>query len=214
MKSSRLIQSPQLDLPWLAHGFGLRDSVPPADLTTVRQIHSGRVLDACGRRGEQIGEADAIVSAEAGIAIGIRTADCVPILFADPETRIVACAHAGWRGTATNIAAATVELMKSKGCDPKNLRVAIGPSIGSCCYEVSPETAAHFDAWQSGVSTGTGSKPHLNLPAINEAQLMEAGVRQIWKSGACTFCQPERFFSFRREKEQAGRMLSFVRRVA
>jgi hypothetical protein len=207
-----LIRSPLLDLDWLAHGFGTRDSVLPPDLTTVKQIHSAQVLDACGRRGEQIGEGDAIISAEAGIAIGIRTADCVPILFADPETRIVACAHAGWRGTAANIAAATVERMKALGAEPKNIVAAIGPSIGPCCYEVSAETAGHFDRWRT--TTAGQEKPHLDLPAINERQLMEAGVHRLWKSGECTYCRADRYFSFRREKEQAGRMLSFVNRLA
>ncbi|HEY4085001.1 MAG TPA: peptidoglycan editing factor PgeF [Bryobacteraceae bacterium] len=207
-----MIRSPLLDLDWLAHGFGTRESVPPPELTTVKQIHSAQILDACGRRGEQIGEGDAIASAEAGIAIGIRTADCVPILFADPETRIVACAHAGWRGTAANIAAGTVARMKALGADPKNIVAAIGPSIGQCCYEVSPETAAHFDRWRT--TTHGELKPHLDLPSINEHQLMEEGVHRVWKSGDCTYCRADRYFSFRREKEQAGRMLSFVSRIA
>jgi YfiH family protein len=206
-----LIRSPLLDLEWLTHGFGTRESPPPPDLTTAKQIHSAQVLDACGRRGEQIGEGDAIVSAEPGVAIGIRTADCVPILLADPETRIVACAHAGWRGTAANIAAATVDRMKALGADPKNIVAAIGPSIGPCCYEVSPETAAHFGRWRNP-ATGE-EKPRLDLPAINERQLMEAGVHRIWKSGECTYCRADRYFSFRREKERAGRMLSFVSRT-
>ncbi|HVW11417.1 MAG TPA: peptidoglycan editing factor PgeF [Bryobacteraceae bacterium] len=207
-----MIRSPFLEFDWLAHGFGLRDSVPPPDLTIAKQIHSAQVLDACGRRGEQIGEGDAIVSAEPGVAIGIKTADCVPILLADPETRVVACAHAGWRGTAANIVAATVERMKALGAREKNIVAAIGPSIGPCCYEVSAETAAHFDRWRS--ATPGEYKPHLDLPAINERQLTEAGVHRIWKSGECTYCRADRYFSFRRESEQAGRMLSFVSRVA
>jgi len=207
-----LIRSPLLEFDWLAHGFGTRDSTPPSDLTTVRQIHSAQVLDACGRRGEQIGEGDALVSAEPDVAIGIRTADCVPILFADPETRVIACAHAGWRGTAANIAAATVARMEALGCDPKNIVAAIGPSIGPCCYEVSAETAFHFDRWRT--ATDGEERPHLDLPAINEAQLVEAGIYRIWKSGECTYCRADRYFSFRREKEQAGRMLTFVNRLA
>jgi YfiH family protein len=207
-----LIRSPLLEFDWLEHGFGLRDSVPPPDLTIAKQIHSAQVLDACGRRGQQIGEGDAIVSAEPGVAIGIKTADCVPILFADAESHLIACAHAGWRGTAANIAAATIERMKALGADPKNVVAAIGPSIGPCCYEVSPETAAHFDRWRT--PTPGELKPHLNLPAINERQLQEAGIQRIWKSGECTYCRADRYFSFRREKEQAGRMLSFVSRTA
>jgi purine-nucleoside/S-methyl-5'-thioadenosine phosphorylase / adenosine deaminase len=207
-----LITAPNLDFSWLVHGFGLRDSVPPPLLTTAKQIHSATVLDACGRRGEQIGEGDAIVSCEAGIAIGIRTADCVPILVADPENRMVACIHAGWRGTAANIAGATIDVMRSRGSKPENLHVAIGPSIGSCCYGVGPDVMLRFEIWRRKVESDDG--PTLDLPAVNESQLREAGVQQIWKSGECTFCQPARFFSFRREKERAGRMLSFVSRVA
>jgi copper oxidase (laccase) domain-containing protein len=102
--------------------------------------------------------------------------------------------------------------MKALGCDPENIIAAIGPSIGPCCYEVSAETAAHFHRW---ISPTTGQeKPHLDLPAINERQLMEVGVHRIWKSGECTYCRADRYFSFRREKEQAGRMLSFVSRIA
>jgi hypothetical protein len=211
MKTFTVITAPNLDFPWLTHGFGLRDSMPPPDLTTAHQIHSARVLDACGRKGERIGEGDAIVSTEPGVAIGIRTADCVPILLADPGTRMVACVHAGWRGTAANIAAATIQALESRGCRASDLAVAIGPSIGSCCYEVGPEVARHFKQWR--LDDDTDHRPSLDLPAINETQLREAGVAQIWKSGECTYCRPERFFSFRREKERAGRMLSFVSRL-
>jgi len=206
-----VITSPNLNFSWLVHGFGLRDSVPPAALTTAKQIHSATVLDACGRRGEQIGEGDAIVSSEPGVVIGIRTADCVPILVADPETRMVACIHAGWRGTASNIVGATIDVLRSRGSKPENLHVAIGPSIGSCCYEVGPEVASQFETWRQ--KTDSVEKSTLDLPAINESQLRAAGVLQVWKCGECTFCQPARFFSFRRERESAGRMLSFVSRV-
>jgi YfiH family protein len=207
------ITSPILGLDWLEHGFGLRDSIPPRELTTVQQVHSARVLDACGRRGQRIGDGDAIVSAEPGVAIGIRTADCVPILLADPETRIVACVHAGWRGTAANIIGATIDLLQSRGCQPGDLCVAIGPSIGSCCYEVGPEVAECFDKWRPAVNPA-GARSTLDLPGINQMQLFEAGVRQIWKSGECTYCRPDRFFSFRRDREKAGRMISFVNRLA
>jgi hypothetical protein len=87
--------------------------------------------------------------------------------------------------------------------NPQNLRAAIGPSIGACCYEVGPEVACRF-----GIRV---SNPvHLDLPAINEMQLRNAGISDIWKSGACTFCAADRFYSVRREREEAGRMLSFV----
>ena len=209
-----MIAAPNLEFSWLAHGFGLRDSVPPSELTTVRQVHSARVLDAGGKKGAQIGEGDAIISSEPGVTIGIRTADCVPVLLADPVTRLIACVHAGWRGTAANIVGATVDALRLRGCRTSDLHVAIGPSIGSCCYEVGPEVTSQFEQWrQPGDANSDHTSRKLDLPEINEVQLREAGVREIWKSGECTYCQSARFFSYRRDKDQAGRMLSFVSRL-
>jgi YfiH family protein len=130
----------------------------------------------------------------------------VPILLVDTSTRVVAAIHAGWRGTAENIAAGAVrELAARWNTRPENLRAAIGPSIGVCCYAVGPEVANRFERWIP-VTTDR----HLDLRAVNEMQLRAEGVADIWRSGECTFCMPDRFFSFRREREHAGRMLSFI----
>jgi len=193
----------------LVHGFGDRSTAYPQGITTAKQIHSCIVQDASG----PLAEGDALISNRPGVIVGIRTADCVPVLLADPETRAVAAVHAGWRGSAEGIAALAVRaLSREWGVHPGNLRAAIGPSIGACCYEVGPEVAARF-----GVRV---SQPvHLDLPAINEMQLRLAGVTNVWKSGACTFCAVNnggnpidlyRFHSYRREREQAGRMVSFI----
>jgi YfiH family protein len=188
------------ELDWLVHGFGLRDSALPADVRLPKQIHSNIVLNA-GRCGE---EGDALTSCEPGVLVGVKTADCVPILLADPVTRAVAAVHAGWRGTAGKILfAALGKLREDFGVNPEDVIAAIGPSIGPCCYEVGPEVAVRFGASGSG-------KTHIDLPYWNEVQLREAGVRTVWKSGECTFCSPERFFSFRRERDEAGRMVSFI----
>jgi polyphenol oxidase len=194
-----MIKAPNfVDLDWLDHGFGLRDSELPAGIKTVKQIHSSIVLDAAAG----LPEGDALLSDRAGVSVGVKTADCVPILLVDPSVPVVAAIHAGWRGSAENIAAAAVrELVARWNIRPGNLRAAIGPSIGVCCYEVGPEVARRF---------GQQGPVHLDLRAINEAQLRAAGVADIWKSGECTFCVPGRFYSFRREREQAGRMLSFI----
>jgi YfiH family protein len=202
-----MIQAPNLlDLDWLDHGFGLRDSEPPAGVRTVKQIHSSIVLDAA----DPLPEGDALISDRAGVRVGVKTADCVPILLADPSIPVVAAIHAGWRGSAANIVAATVRELEARWkVRPGNLRAAIGPSIGVCCYEVGPEVARQFETWNSKLRQAR-SPVHLDLPAINEAQLRAAGVADIWKSGECTFCMSGRFFSFRREREQAGRMLSFI----
>jgi hypothetical protein len=197
------------DLEGLVHGFGERSSTYPERIITAKQIHSAIVKNASSVIGKNAGgEADALISKDIGAIVGIRTADCVPILLADPSTGAVAAVHAGWRGTAQGIAASAVRsLVAEWRVDPRNLRAAIGPSIGSCCYEVGAEVAQRF-----GIRT---SDPvHLDLPAINEMQLRAAGVSNIWKSGACTFCaikdEGYRFHSFRREREAAGRMLSFI----
>src|SRR5579863_3622997 len=203
-----MIKAPNfLDLEWLDHGFGMRDSVLPDDIRTVKQIHSGIVLDAAVLdAGAPASEADALISDQAGVLVGIKTADCVPILIVDPSTQVVAAIHAGWRGSAENIAAAAVRRMAAQwNARPENLRAAIGPAIGVCCYEVGPEVASQFERWFT-----TRADRHLDLPAINEAQLRAEGVTDIWKSGQCTFCMPNRFFSFRRERAHAGRMVSFI----
>ena len=202
-----MIKAPNFaDLEWLDHGFGLRDSDLPAGVRTVKQIHSSIVLDA----DTPAPEGDALISDRAGILVGVKTADCVPILLVDSSIQVVAAIHAGWRGSAENIVAAAVsELTVRWKTRPGDLRAAIGPSIGVCCYEVGPEVAHRFETWNSRMRQAR-SPVHLDLPAINEAQLRAAGVTDIWKSGECTFCLPGRFFSFRREREQAGRMVSFI----
>jgi YfiH family protein len=196
---------------WLRHGFGLRDSILPYEISarirTVRQIHSGTVLDAA-ECADVVRDGDALISRESGVVVGVKTADCVPILLVDPVTRAVAAVHAGWRGTVENIVGNTVRALQDKfGVQPADILAAIGPSIGPCCYEVGPEVAVRF-GFQTGAG-GTG-KTQLDLPAVNERQLRETGVKSVWKSGECTYCSPERFFSFRREREAAGRMMSFV----
>jgi YfiH family protein len=200
-----------LDLEWLDHGFGLRDSVLPEGIRTVKQIHSSAVLDAAApASAAPEPQGDALLSDRAGVRVGVKTADCVPILLVDISTPAVAAIHAGWRGSAENITAAAVRRMAALwNTRPENLRAAIGPSIGVCCYEVGPEVAHRFGTWMPGI--GNAQNPvHLDLPAINEAQLRAEGVADIWKSGECTFCTAKTFFSFRREREHAGRMVSFI----
>jgi polyphenol oxidase len=189
-----------VDLKGLVHGFGLRSSTYPPKIVTTKQVHSRVIQDAAG----PLGPGDALISNQRDVVVGVRTADCVPILLADPVTKSVAAIHAGWRGSAAGITAAAVRALSEQwNIRPGDLRAAIGPSIGVCCYEVGPEVAYQF---QIDVS-----KPvHLDLPAINERQLRDAGVVDIWKSGECTFCAKDRFYSFRREREQAGRMTSFI----
>lgn len=164
----------------------------------------------CGRPEWEDREGDALVTITPGQFVAIRTADCLPILIADERLHAVAAVHAGWRGTVAGVAVAAVREMESRfGSRPEDLHVAIGPGIGACCYEVGPEVAAEFRAIFSEEEL-SGRK--IDLAEANRRQLVAAGVtRDRIRSGAqCTFCTPQEFYSYRREKEQAGRMLSGI----
>lgn len=202
-----MLTAPNLSrFPWLVHGFGGRDSVYPPGITTVRQIHSAIILEARAPGADRFAEGDGLICRQSGTIVGVRTADCVPILIADERNRAVAAVHAGWRGSAVRIAAIAVEELTLRyGSRPQDLHAAIGPAIGGCCYEVGPEVAIQFGAPASGTAAS-----RIDLAAINERQLSEAGVPDVWQAGQCTFCEADRYFSFRREKEAAGRMISFV----
>ena len=191
---------------WLSHGFGTRDAILPLNaLATVRQVHGAevKVVDRPG----QHGAGDGLISTKAGLLAGVKTADCLPILLIDPVNRVVSAVHAGWRGTVAGIATHAVRLMETQfGSNPADLEAAIGPGIGLCCFEVGPEVAREFGDWESNAKT------HLNLSQISRGQLEKAGVGKVYESGLCTMCGTG-FYSFRREREQAGRMLSFVGRM-
>ncbi len=190
-------------LPWVRHHFGTRqDAELPSDLATLKQIHSNLVLIAEGPG--FCGAGDGLVTNRPGLAVSVRTADCYPILLADARNRAVAAVHAGWRGTATHIVERTLEKMRAEfGTAPSDVHAAIGPGIGACCYEVGEEVARQF---------GFERRTHLDLASENRKQLEAAGVapQNIEALSVCTFCDAERFFSYRREKEKAGRMTSYI----
>src|SRR5579883_2911524 len=142
-----MLTAPNLaSLPWLTHGFGWRDSEYPAGIRRIRQIHSATIVEASSA--DSAAEGDGLITSEPGMVVGIKTADCVPVLLADPVSHAVAAVHAGWRGSAQNIASAAVnELVTRYGARAQDLHAAIGPSIGVCCYEVSPEVARQFSSW-------------------------------------------------------------------
>jgi YfiH family protein len=145
------------------------------------------------------------VTNAAGTVISIRTADCVPVLLADPVRKVVAAVHAGWKGTSKAIVRRAVERMQAHyGTHPADVIAAIGPAIGECCYEVSADVAAEFVAY--GVAIAEEGKPHLNLAAINRMQLEQAGVVAVDVLDACTKCEAELLHSFRRDGDRSGRM--------
>jgi YfiH family protein len=202
------------EFSWQRHGFGTRCANPSVHVT-LRQVHSDIVLNARGLKDRER-EGDAIVTDEIAKAIGIRTADCVPILLLDPRRHIVAAVHAGWRGTAAQIIARTlVKLREEFGTEPNDLVAAIGPCIRQCCYEVGPEVAERFSEIYTNKNAGNG-KWNLDLSAANRMDMIESGMLpgRIFDLGACTACQAEDFFSYRREPENPGRMISSVERIA
>jgi YfiH family protein len=193
-------------LEWLVHGFGTRLADIPTmfhNLATLKQVHSAMCVPATGRSGV-LGRGDGLLEDTPGAVVAVKTADCIPILLVDELRRAVAAVHAGWRGTVSQIARRAVEAMRERfGSEPGDLHAAIGPGIGKCCYEVGPEVAARF---------GEQGRAHIDLAAENHRQLAEAGVtlERIYASNLCTMCRPEEFHSYRRDKEAAGRLYSFV----
>jgi len=142
----------------------------------------------------------------------VLTADCVPVLLYDKEKEVIAAVHAGWKGTKAQIVFKTVQKMKEVyGSDPKDIIVGIAPSIGRCCYEVGEEVAQHFFDTPEGFDT-KGSKYMLDLPYINEQQLLNASILEenIEMSNICTACEVEHFFSYRREQGCSGRFMSMI----
>jgi polyphenol oxidase len=162
-------------------------------------------------------EGDGIVAATAGIALGIFTADCVPILMVDADRRIVAALHAGWRGTIAGIAGEGVSAMVALGARPASIRVALGPSIGLCCFEVDAALAEDFARRIPGANThardGRPGKAYLDLRAILRDQLQREGLEaaSITDVGPCTRCANDRFFSRRGEGgKTSGLQMSFI----
>ncbi len=171
-------------------------------MATLKQIHSNRCLIAAGA--ECAGNGDALITSIPKLPVSIRTADCLPILLADPRHRAVAAIHAGWRGSAARICVETLARMKEAfGTATADVFAAIGPGIGACCYEVGEEVARQL---------GRDTAGKIDLANANRTQLIEAGVpdAQIDLLDLCTFCNPELFHSFRRDKERAGRMVSYI----
>jgi polyphenol oxidase len=200
------------DLPWLQHGFGTRLSVGwPAikNLATAKQIHSDRVLIV--ESGGPQGEGDALISNRPGVGLTIRTADCLPILIADPRTRGVAAVHAGWRGVVSEIVSKTVHaLCQEFDSKPGELVVAIGPGIGGCCFEVGPEVAIQFAPFFPELDLSGRAK--IDLVETTCRQLRRNGVsrEQITASGLCSYCNPELFESYRRDRDASGRMVAMI----
>jgi purine-nucleoside/S-methyl-5'-thioadenosine phosphorylase / adenosine deaminase len=187
-------------------------------VVTVNQVHGEHIVIVNDQnfRSIRTAKADALITRVQGIAVGVETADCVPVLLVDPETPAAAAVHAGWRSTVKMIVRKAVKRMEDEfGSDPGRLLAAIGPSIGPECYEVDepvmgPVKAA-FSFWKEVAVPRGDDKWSLDLVSANRMELVQAGLkeRNIHSIGLCTSCRRDLFYSFRAEG-RTGRMLSAV----
>lgn len=221
-------------IPGLVHGFLSRAAtardpaaadwsreleehgIASTPIAVPRQVHGTRVALVEADGGDRP-EADGLLTASRGLAVGIVTADCVPVLLVAPGPRIAAAVHSGWRGTLGGIAAAAVRETTARGaCSPGALRAAIGPAIGSCCYQVGPELRSAFEDrfgadFVGPVFRAATPRPYLDLRPLVRRQLEAAGIPPgaIDIVGPCTACTPA-YASARRDGPAAGRQLSFI----
>ncbi len=178
--------------------------VAPDRLLTPYQIHSPDVatVDAPWTSDNRP-RADAVVTRTPKLAIGVSTADCGPLLFADESAGVIAAAHAGWRGAFTGVIEATLAAMEKLGADRTNISVALGPTIRQDNYEVGPEFVRRFveaDAENSRFFADGARADHamFDLTGYIAARVQSAGVVKFEDLGLCTYAEPERFYSFRR----------------
>ena len=179
----------------------------------LKQVHGATVIRAGA--GGLVGHADAILTDTPGLPVAVFSADCVPLLLYDPDGPRLGAVHAGWRGTAQSVSRAAVEALVKAGARPERLLVALGPSIGPCCYEVDKPVIAQLDRafpgrWGAWVKSIGAGKWMLDLWAANEEQLRGAGLRgdRIFNPRLCTACRTDLFFSYRRGHH--GRLVSIA----
>jgi len=195
--------------------------IPMENFLVLNQVHGDDVL-VINPLGEFFSSRDqlnydAIITNRANLAICIKTADCVPVFLVDPVKKAIAAVHAGWKGTALGITDKVARLMKSQyGSEPRELLAAIGPSIGSCCYEVDEPAYNAFrthNSFESFLSPGKKkNRWMLDLVEANRLQLLDAGLAadHIDASGWCTTCNPDAFFSHRGSGGITGRQVNFL----
>ncbi len=203
----------------ISHGFGtrcfneqrLRELMPDFQPVFLNQIHSDIIirLNSVPSRPPR---GDACLTAEPGLLMVIQTADCLPLLLFDPERKVAAAGHCGWKGTAAGLAAQMAAVMAEEfGCTRKNIIAALGPCIGPARYQVGDDVRKIFrekNASESGFIFKE-NRLFLDLKQANREQLLNAGVRKIYSLNNCTFSESE-YYSYRRNGVSAGRMLSYI----
>ena len=186
----------------------------------ARQVHSARVLrvghgPSLGQGPPEakppVGEGDGLVTAERGVVLAVLTADCVPVLLADPAAGVVGAVHAGWRGLAAGAVEAGVAALAALGADPAATVGLVGPAVGGCCYEVGADVrAAVGDRYPAALATTRDGRPSLDPATAAADALALAGVGEVRVAGECTYDLDERFFSHRRDRGVTGRQAGLV----
>ncbi len=193
-------------------GLGL----DPGGLFVVEQVHGTDILDVDGLVPGQTDdlEYDGLVTTRPGFTLGVTTADCLPVLLAARNGRAVAALHAGWRGLEAGILSRGVEAVCSRaGCDPGDLWAAVGPGIAACCFEIGPEVVEAFltrgfpDSFFHVSATG---RSHGDLPGMAAWNLSRDGVVAVHRLAGCTFCEPGKYYSYRRDGWPNGLQLSVI----
>lgn len=179
-------------------------------IALAEQVHGARIADV-NKPGYYYG-VDGLVTSAPDLLIGVKVADCAAILMADTNTGVIAAVHAGWRGAASNILPAAVQKMEEKGASAEQIYCYISPCITKENFEIGEEVAEQFPS--EFIDRTIGKKPHLNLKAFLKQQLTELRVRKsrIEIDLRCTI-NDNSFYSFRRERDNAGRMLAFIRQT-
>ena len=215
--SERRIAPPETESPtaFLARTFVGELGVPDLPIVRATQVHGDRVVvvQDSPAPGETVdaGRCDALLTRLPGVGLVVQTADCVPVLLAAADA--IGAVHAGWRGAAANVARAAAESLLGLTGDPGFVRAWLGPSIGACCYEVGEEVASRFPA--AFARPSKDGKFLLDLAGLVRRQLEDAGIprERISSDPSCTMCGGERYASYRRHREKAGRMIALVARV-
>ncbi len=179
----------------------------PQNIAWLKQVHGAKVL--CNEYQSEEDEADAIITTRSNLALAIQTADCLPIFLASRRGDEIAAIHAGWRPLSQNIIANTVDKMKTP---PTDILAWLGPCISQIAFEVGEEVKDCFSQLDSQHEAAFSSKDDkylANLKAIATLELKKQGITHIWQDESCTFCDKERFFSYRRDKT-TGRMASLI----
>jgi YfiH family protein len=192
--------------------------VEASRLYVVTQVHGRDVTVVRGNEDRDdvlAREADVVVTRASGVACGVKVADCVPVLVADRETGTVAAIHSGWQGTVAGVVGAGIAAVRRELGRHGDLVAAVGPHIEACCFEVGDDVARRLEACAPGapvVREGRGARPHVDLRRIVREQLRAAGLAEdaIDDVAGCTKCDAARFFSYRRDGERSGRLLSAI----